>query len=114
MMKHIFPRQFGLKNVFSEALDGGDNQFRSDKSREEEIATRRNTVRLRRLQNKGDRWREDDGLKADLKLPKRLRGQALELTQRLRTNHSQCAYAKLLQYYCPEVSNIPAFLSVRD
>lgn len=111
LMKYIFPRQFGLQNVFSGSLDGGDNQFRSDKSREEEIAALGNTARLRRLQNEDDKRCEDGDAKADLKLPKRLRGQALDLTRRLRTNHSQCAYAKLLQYYCPDVSNVHAFLS---
>lgn len=103
VMKYIFPRQFGLKHVFSGADDGGGCQFRSDKSRDEEIMALGVATRLRRHQIKGDGWRED--ARVDLKLPKRLRGQAMELVQRLRNCHSRCAYAKLLQYYCPEVSN---------
>ncbi|KAJ6121653.1 Telomere reverse transcriptase [Penicillium capsulatum] len=106
VMKYIFPRQFGLQNVFSESCDAGF-QFQSEKAHDEEIRKIANLEREKRArlaQAKGIKWSEKECSKIDLKLPKRLRGQALELTQKLRTNHSRCAYATLLEYYCPDPS----------
>ena len=39
-----------------------------------------------------------------LRLPKRLRGEAFELTRKLQVRHKKCAYAKLLEHYCPRPS----------
>ncbi|KAJ5938172.1 hypothetical protein N7454_004514 [Penicillium verhagenii] len=41
------------------------------------------------------------------KLPKRLRGQAVELTQQLRTRQARCSYEQLLKHYCPTEPNGP-------
>ncbi|KAJ6013379.1 hypothetical protein N7540_007970 [Penicillium herquei] len=83
---YIFPRQFGLRNVFIPTGDANE-QFTSigHVSREDEIFA-------------DDEYR---------KTPKRLRGLATDLTQRLRVRHSRCSYHELLKHYCPTKSNGP-------
>lgn len=88
-MKYIFPRQFGLHNVFTSTTDSKETaqQFKDYTLREEEIA--RNDV-PRTI--------------ADLStshLPKRLRGKPFKLLQRLQKLHIRCSYKQLLDYYCP-------------
>lgn len=77
LMKSIFPRQFGLHNVFTS--DG--TPFRQDVT----TGTDEETP----------------------KIPKRLRGRPVELVQRLQRRSKQCSYAELLRYYCPEESTGP-------
>lgn len=102
-MKYIFPRQFGLDNVFTVSDAGGKNnhQSQSHEFRENEI-----------LKHDDQRWQRLSGTGEDClstltkeklssKLPKRLRGQALDLAQKLRTRHARCSYGALLQHYCP-------------
>ena len=106
VMKYIFPKQFGLQNVFSVTSDGGD-QFKGDLSRENEISALNTRNTLQRAPPEGDGLCEDYDTNAELKLPKRLRGQAMELAKRLRVRHARCRYNRLLEYYCPEVSTLP-------
>jgi len=79
-MMYIFPRQFSLRNVFGPTGDQKE-QFVSH----------------------GHAFREDEIFDGDgcSKLPKRLRGQAVELAHRLRARHARCSYAELLKHYCP-------------
>ncbi|KAJ5915547.1 hypothetical protein N7466_011480 [Penicillium verhagenii] len=86
VMMYIFARQFGLRSVFVPTEDRNE-QFLSHGHafREDEIFAR------------------DDGAK----LPKRLRGQAVELTQQLRTRQARCSYEQLLKHYCPTEPNGP-------
>ncbi|KAJ5729255.1 Telomere reverse transcriptase [Penicillium malachiteum] len=83
---YMFPRQFSLRNVFIPPEDANE-QFTStgNARREDEIFA-------------------DD---KDRKTPKRLRGLATDLTQRLRVRHSRCSYHELLKHYCPTESNGP-------
>ncbi|KAL1981064.1 hypothetical protein VTN96DRAFT_3129 [Rasamsonia emersonii] len=80
VMKYIFPRQFGLHNVFTSAVDSRETTqpFKDYTLREDEIARREST-----------------------KLPKRLRGKALALVQQLQKRHQRCSYTELLRHYCP-------------
>jgi telomerase reverse transcriptase len=49
--------------------------------------------------------RAGDNSELGLKVPKRLRGRALELVRQLQKNNQNCPYTALLRYYCPiEVS----------
>lgn len=47
--------------------------------------------------------REDEIRKSpqSLKLPKRLRGQPLQLVRALQKRNKSCPYTELLRYYCP-------------
>jgi telomerase reverse transcriptase len=85
LLKYIFPRQFGLHNVFTYALDTKNSAqpFKGYTLREQEIKTA----------NKKSKQRS---------LPKRLRGECETLTSHLHTRHERCAYSALLQYYCPD------------
>lgn len=92
VMKYIFPRQFGLHNVFTSVTDNRQTvqPFKDYTMREDEIAHAR---------------RNGGGESQDLKIPKRLRGKAVDLVQKLQSRNRRCAYVELLRYYCPcEVS----------
>jgi telomerase reverse transcriptase len=84
IMLYIFPRQFGLHNVFTNDVDTRQTvqPFQDYTLREDEI------------------HKQFPGAKAP-KIPKRLRGLATALVKKLQVQHSRCSYAKLLDHYCP-------------
>jgi telomerase reverse transcriptase len=89
--KYVFPRQFGLHNVFTSALDPREtSQACKDYTlREKEILRRKRADMLRNKAQAANR------------VPKRLRGQAFALVHRLRKRHCRCSYSALLDRYCP-------------
>lgn len=99
VMKHIFPRQFGLHNVFTSDVNLKDTTqpFKDYTIRDQEIAR----VTLRHQQK---RSRTEEQALRPPSLPKRLRGQTLDLVRKLRRRHAHCAYARLLEHYCPPPS----------
>lgn len=90
VMAYMFPRQFGLHNVFTSDVDRTRTaqKFQDYTLREEELSAK---------------FRKVDGDKSALRihLPKRLRGEAKRLTQRLQILHARCSYISLLEHYCP-------------
>lgn len=95
VMKYMFPRQFHLHNVFTSTIDRKETaQHLKDYTiREQEISKH---ARLRRRGKPGEPHH------ARLpSLPKRLRGQIVELIHRTRVRHSRCPFSVLLNYYCP-------------
>lgn len=82
VMMYMFPRQFGLHNVFTSVVDPRETTqpFKDYTLREDEINKIYNT--------------------SNIKLPKRLRGRTVDLVQKLRINHTRCSYRELLDYYC--------------
>jgi telomerase reverse transcriptase len=88
LMMYIFPRQFELHNVFISEVDRQRTaqKFQDYTLREEEIA---------QVVGKAS---SETRLP---KLPKRLRGGARRLVQRLQTRHGRCSYIELLRHYCP-------------
>ena len=69
--------------------------FKDYASREEEIA---NAEKQKQARSK----RADAGGCSSLaKIPKRLRGQVIELVQQLQNRNKHCSYPHLLNYYCP-------------
>lgn len=93
-MKYIFPRQFRLHNVFTSETDTRETvqPFKDYTTREAEISRSAGN-----MQNKA------------IKIPKRLRGKAVELAQKLQNRNNKCSYVELLRYYCPaEVSSVPS------
>ncbi|CAD0059179.1 unnamed protein product [Aureobasidium pullulans] len=85
MLKYIFPRQFGLHNVFTNDVDTKNSAqpFKDYTLREHEIKPGNKNLKQRSL-------------------PKRLRGKCETLINQLRMRHERCAYSALLQYYCPD------------
>lgn len=88
-MMYIFPRQFGLHNVFTSTVDRQQTAQRLQDYtlREEEIA-----AKFSKADAKG---------RSTSRVPKRLRGTLVQLVERLQVLHKRCAYAEMLQYYCP-------------
>ena len=96
-MKYIFPRQFGLHNVFTSTVDRRETvqPFKDYTLREEEIS-RVDSAR-----------KQKSAAYNPSKLPKRLRGQLICLIQKLQKRHKSCAYVELLRYYCPVEKDSP-------
>ncbi|OPB46795.1 telomerase reverse transcriptase [Trichoderma guizhouense] len=90
LMMYIFPRQFGLHNVFTSAIDANQTaqKFHDYTLREDEI-----TKKMRATKGFPE--------KSLPKLPKRLRGSTRDLVQRLQVLHARCSYFELLRHYCP-------------
>jgi telomerase reverse transcriptase len=84
VMMYIFPRQFGLHNVFTHDVDHRETvqPFKDYTLREDEISKIYPSP-------------------STVKIPKRLRGKAAALVQKLQVLHNRCPYKKLLEYYCP-------------
>ncbi|KIW03271.1 hypothetical protein, variant 1 [Verruconis gallopava] len=102
VLKYIFPRQFGLHNVFTSAVDSRESAlpFKDYTLREAEI---------KRLTMNQPRGRDSTLEQPQLKVPKRLAGDALELVGKMRKLHARCEYTQLLKYYC-ELSDASAAL----
>lgn len=86
---YMFPRQFGLHNVFTSQVDVTKTaqKFHDYTLREEELDPFFST--------------KSDQEPRLPKLPKRLRGEAERLVERLQTRHGRCSYIELLKHYCP-------------
>lgn len=103
VMKYIFPRQFGLLNVFtldSENRNSAD-EWKGYVFRESEITLLEEKIRRQRLQPQIESADADCCGVRSIKVPKRLRGNTTELVRKLRNRNAQCPYAELLRYYCP-------------
>lgn len=90
VMAYIFPRQFGLHNVFTSDVDRARTaqKFQDYTLREDELSAA---------------FRKTDGDKSVLRIhvSKRLRGDAQRLVQRLQVLHARCSYVSLFEHYCP-------------
>ena len=95
-MKYIFPRQFGLHNVFTSSVDVRETvqPFKDYTLREQEIGLHQRPIQLKNPSLTGS---------PQVHLPKRLRGQAVALVKKLQKLHSRCSYAELLRHYCSYV-----------
>ena len=90
VMMYIFPRQFGLHNAFTSQVDYTQTaqKFQDYTLREEEIG-RKFYVSTEGTQQ----------FKAHI--PKRLRGSAQHLVERIQVLHDRCSYLELIEHYCP-------------
>lgn len=91
IMMYIFPRQFDLHNAFTSHVDTTKTaqKFQDYTLREEEIFA------------KFAKFSAESSQRLHVHVPKRLRGKAEHLIQRLQTLHARCSYAKLLEHHCP-------------
>ncbi|KAJ3493310.1 hypothetical protein NLG97_g4814 [Lecanicillium saksenae] len=92
VMMYIFPRQFGLHNVFTSTVDtrATVQKFQDYTVRDDEI------TRLLR----SDKRFQQQGVPH---IPKRLRGTARDLVRRLQIRHRRCSYFEMIRHYCPSV-----------
>ena len=97
LLKYIFPRQFGLHNVFTSKTDPRETiqPFKDYTLREQEIAQQERMLKPRSPLSWSSKRR----------IPRRLRGQAVKLVQKLQQCHSRCSYSKLLEHHCPKSLN---------
>lgn len=91
IMMYIFPRQFGLHNVFTSHVDMSKTaqKFQDYTLREEELFS------------KFQKTTDGEKPRLHVRIPKRLRGELEHLIQGLQAFHARCSYAQLLQHYCP-------------
>lgn len=105
LMQYIFPRQFGLHNVFTSTVDSREttHRFKDYTLREHEITA----LKKRNKTQKGDPVEATCA-----RLPKRFRGPLVKLVVKLQRLHARCSYVELLKHYCPvEVSASPVYSS---
>lgn len=98
IMKYLFPRQFGLHNVFTSNVDPREtgHQFKDYTLREQEILQKTHPTALGRHSPS-----ILDGVsKTRTSLPRRLRGLPVELVKKLQKNHMRCSYVEMLKHYC--------------
>jgi telomerase reverse transcriptase len=98
VMMYIFPRQFGLHNAFTSIVDTTQTaqKFQDYTMREEEISKAiRRDIR-------------PNGKEGRIQVPKRLRGDARRLVERLQVLHARCSYPELLRHYCPTILDTAA------
>lgn len=83
VMMYMFPRQFGLHNVFTSEVDSKETvqPFKDYTLREDEIHAK-------------------FSIENGVKIPKRLRGKAAELVKKLQVQHNRCPYKALLDHHC--------------
>ena len=100
LLQYIFPREFGLHNVFTSVVDPKETiqAFMDYTLREVEIARKEYGLRPRRLDGKRQR------------VPKRLCGRTVELVQKLQVLHSRCSYLEMLKHYCPLKPSKPTII----
>lgn len=89
VMMYVFPRQFGLHNVFTSTVDSKTTvqKLQDYTVRDDEIAQHM----------RSDKNFLTQGVP---KIPKRLRGAARDLVRRLQILHRRCSYIALIRHYC--------------
>jgi telomerase reverse transcriptase len=106
-MKYVFPRQFGLHNVFTSDVDQRETvqRFKDYTLREHEIAQQE----YKPLTKPADIVSKSRAVR----VPRRLRGGAQTLVRKMLKNHRSCPYTQLLRHYCPAQTMCPS-ISAND
>lgn len=114
-MKYIFPRQFGLHNVFTSSVDPRETAYPSKDYtfRENEIGWIERQKSRQVHTSAADEESEIRQHKLSSKIPKRLRGRTIELVQNLQRRNQRCSYTELLNHYCPIEASLFLLLLVR-
>jgi len=107
-MRYIFPRQFGLHNVFTSKVDTRETAmpFKDYTLREKEIQQSLSSATSKSVLS------DAETVKRNQHVPRRLRGEPVALIDKLRALHHKCSYMELLRHYCP-VEVITAFPVLR-
>ncbi|KAI9701393.1 MAG: hypothetical protein M1820_006484 [Bogoriella megaspora] len=98
VMHYLFPRQYGLHNVFTATANPKEtsHMFKDYTLREREII-RAAIVQQRKKASTASTRHET----SPLLLPRRLRGAPMDLVTKVRKSHLRCSYTELLNHYCP-------------
>jgi telomerase reverse transcriptase len=93
VLKYIFPRQFGLHNAFSSVVDRRETvqPFQDYTLREQEITT------LEENKYNGH----------PIPVPKRLKGNIMNMVAKLQQLQKDCPYHALIKHYCPVFVSLP-------
>lgn len=102
ILRYIFPRQFGLHNVFTSHVEPRECAlpFMDYTLREKDM---HNSMRQALGKNSNNR---QEASKWRSRTPKRLRGAATAWANKLRILHRRCSYLEMLRHYCP-VEGVP-------
>lgn len=96
-MRYIFPRQYGLHNVFTSKID-----LRETAMPLKDYTLREKEIHQSMCRDLGNKANDPDVVaKWKLRVPKRLRGEVVLLVNKLRILNQQCSYTEMLRYYCP-------------
>ena len=106
ILMYMFPRQFGLHNVFTSKVDPKDTvqPFKDYTLREQEIAQFKFQQRAKGTA-KGSTCRHREG-----HVPRRLRGTVRDLISKMQKFHGRCPYTELLRHYCPNPVLVELYL----
>jgi telomerase reverse transcriptase len=97
IMRYLFPRQFGLHNVFTSRTDPRETAMPL-----KDYTLREKDVHQSMCKTLGEKALDIHAVERwKMHLPKRLRGEAVRLVDRLRVLHHRCSYTELLRHYCP-------------
>lgn len=95
-MRYIFPRQYGLHNVFTSKTDKRETAmpFKDYTLREKEIHQSMCRDLGGKVNDAGavTKWKQ--------RVPKRLRGDLVSLINKMRILNQRCSYTELLRHYC--------------
>ena len=99
ILRYMFPRQFGMHNVFTSRVD----------SRETAMPFKDYTLREKEIHHAMERELTQKGLSHDANaikkwkshIPKRLRGDVVAMVDKMRKLNSKCSYMEMLRHYCP-------------
>lgn len=96
-MKYIFPRQYGLHNVFTSKIDPRETAMPL-----KDYTLREKEIHQSMCRELGDKVNDTDEVaKWKLRVPKRLRGDLVSMVNKLRILHQRCSYTEMLRHYCP-------------
>lgn len=97
IMRYLFPRQFGLHNVFTSTVDARESSmpFKDYTLREKDI----HNHLCQKFGNNANNAQERRKYMSHT--PKRLRGAATALVKKMRVLHQRCSFMELLRHYCP-------------
>lgn len=97
IMKYIFPRQYGLHNVFTSKVDSRETAMPL-----KDYTLREKEIHQHMCRELGDKINNTEEIaKWKLRVPKRLRGDIVCLIEKLRILNQRCSYTEMLRHYCP-------------
>lgn len=101
-MRYIFPRQYGLHNVFTSKVNPRETAMPL-----KDYTLREKEIHQSMCRDLGDKIHDaNEVAKWKLRVPKRLRGELISLINKLRILNQRCSYTEMLRHYCPvEVSS---------
>ena len=101
-MRYIFPRQYGLHNVFTSKVDPRETAMPL-----KDYTLREKEIHQSMCRDLGHKVHDaNEVAKWKLRVPKRLRGELISMINKFRILNQRCSYTEMLRHYCPvEVSS---------